>query len=138
MIGIKGLKMKRNRIIKEYKISKNFVIREVSGFYKDKQQYGYCEKEGKNIVIEIKHKLYNWEKSLALMHELTHIIQFEEQDNYENKLSEDKIIERDEKIANDMEKILAVIVKKIPFFLIGLIELLYDIRYKKEKTDDRQ
>ena len=100
------------RVIKTYRISRNFIIREVTG-WRDKSQYGFCKRVDKRVTIDIKHNLPPWKKALALVHELTHVIQFEEQESYERKLSESKISERDQKIANDMEKIIAIIIKKI-------------------------
>lgn len=114
--------------MKEIKLTPNFVLKEVHHF-KDKQQYGLTTIFDKNIEIKIKKNLPDWKKALAVFHELTHIIQFIEQEMLERYKDEGKRQKIEEKVAQDIErKIIPLLIKKYPPLLKGLVSFVYLIK----------
>jgi len=112
-------------IKKEYEIEPKFKIIEVKKFRSEKTgnctmaKYEDCDE----IYIYVLSSLSDAEKVLTIIHEITHLIQFIEEEEVKNSITEGKRKNKREFVAVKMEKLFYKLLKEIPFFFRGIIEL---------------
>ncbi|HRT03970.1 MAG TPA: hypothetical protein P5513_08530 [Candidatus Diapherotrites archaeon] len=111
--------------IKKYKLATNVIIIEKPKLEDD--AFGWMICDGKTFTIEIKNNLSDSEKSLIFFHELCHFIQTISENRKENGKTIDE-----EKIAELVEQIVYLAVKKYPPLMRGLTA----IQLEDEKKDD--
>ena len=110
------------KIEREYDIGPKFKIFEVKKF-RSKNKVGNCTMVEDEIYIYVLSSLSDAEKVLTIIHEVTHFIQFIEQNGFEDKLPEKKRKKIGEYVAIKMEELFFKLLKNLPFFFRGITEL---------------
>lgn len=106
--------------VKVYKIATNVSIVEKTKL--EDNAFGWMICEGNKFTIEIRKGLSDLEKSLIFFHELCHFIQ--------TISEEDKKNVDEEKIAELVEQIVYLAVKKYPPLMKGFTSILFDSKEK--------
>jgi hypothetical protein len=114
-----------------FEICKNFYVIEIPRYKYDAliEQVPASRGRGRGmVIIYVRKGMSNKQKALAVEHEKAHLVQFCKENAIEQKLSRHAEKERDERVAEEAEVILASLLKHYPPYSKGLLTLSRELK----------